>query len=251
MGRLAALALAQDGFQVTLFDQDAKDGRQSCGLAAAGMLSPYAELETVEPFIFTLGCQAASQWQVILSKLNQPVFFQRTGCLLIAHNQDKNELLRLQNLLSHKLSHTVNIERLQQAAISALEPSLSSTFSQALYFPEEAHLDPQELFPALQTTLLSFDNLRWQAHSQVTHLAPYQIRCGTHTYAFDRVIDCRGLGSKPDLPTLRGVRGELLCVHAPAVNFQRIIRLIHPRYTIYIAPRRNHHFLIGASVIES
>ncbi len=64
---------------------------------------------------------------------------------------------------------------------------------------------------------------------------------------FDYVFDCRGLGN----PNTRGVRGELICCHAPEVNIQRPIRLMHPRYKIYIVPRTNQHYVIGASEIES
>src|SRR6218665_2868383 len=42
----------------------------------------------------------------------------------------------------------------------------------------------------------------------------------------DRVIDCRGLGAKPQWPALRGVRGEVARVHAPDVTLQRPTRLV-------------------------
>ena len=73
---------------------------------------------------------------------------------------------------------------------------------------------------------------------------------------FDHVIDCRGLGAKRDFATqksqqLRGVRGEVITLHAPDVTLKHAVRLIHPRYKLYIAPRDAHHFVIGASQIES
>ena len=73
------------------------------------------------------------------------------------------------------------------------------------------------------------------------------------------VLDCRGLGAKADWPSapaptagpLRGVRGEVARVYAPDVTLQRPTRLLHPRYPIYIAPKPNHLFVIGATEIES
>jgi glycine oxidase len=40
-------------------------------------------------------------------------------------------------------------------------------------------------------------------------------------------------------------------VHAPEVALQRPTRLVHPRYPIYIAPKPDHLFVIGATEIES
>jgi glycine oxidase len=47
------------------------------------------------------------------------------------------------------------------------------------------------------------------------------------------------------------VRGEVIRVYAPEVQIQRPIRLIHPRYPLYIAPKPNHVYVIGATEIES
>jgi len=67
----------------------------------------------------------------------------------------------------------------------------------------------------------------------------------------DWVLDCRGLGAKGQWSALRGVRGEVVRIHAPDVTLQRPTRLVHPRYPIYIAPKQDHLFVIGATEIES
>ncbi|MDH5723691.1 MAG: FAD-dependent oxidoreductase, partial [Alphaproteobacteria bacterium] len=68
---------------------------------------------------------------------------------------------------------------------------------------------------------------------------------------FDLVIDCRGMGAKSDLMDLRGVKGEILIVHNPEFNLNRPIRIMHPRYPLYIVPRDGNLFMIGATIIES
>jgi glycine oxidase len=40
-------------------------------------------------------------------------------------------------------------------------------------------------------------------------------------------------------------------VHAPEVTLLRPVRLVHPRYPLYIAPKQDHIFVIGATEIES
>ncbi|MBN9342646.1 MAG: FAD-dependent oxidoreductase, partial [Comamonadaceae bacterium] len=71
----------------------------------------------------------------------------------------------------------------------------------------------------------------------------------------DWLLDCRGLGARAQWNALRGelrgVRGEVLRIHAPEVTLARPTRLVHPRYSIYIAPKQDHLFVIGATEIES
>jgi glycine oxidase len=50
---------------------------------------------------------------------------------------------------------------------------------------------------------------------------------------------------------LRGIRGEVIRLHAPEVKLRRPTRLIHPRYPIYIAPKEDDVYVVGATEIES
>ena len=71
------------------------------------------------------------------------------------------------------------------------------------------------------------------------------------THDFDLVIDARGYGAKDDMPDLRAVRGEIIRIHAPDVHLNRPVRLLHPRYPIYVVPHDNGEYVIGATSIES
>ncbi len=68
---------------------------------------------------------------------------------------------------------------------------------------------------------------------------------------FDLVFDCRGMGAISNYPDLRGIRGEIIRVHAPDVNLCRPVRLFHPRHNIYVVPYADNHYAIGATEIES
>lgn len=50
---------------------------------------------------------------------------------------------------------------------------------------------------------------------------------------------------------VRGVRGEVVWLHAPGVRLLRPVRLLHPRHRVYIVPRPGDLFVVGASEIES
>ena len=115
-----------------------------------------------------------------------------------------------------------------------------------MYLQGEGQLDNRQLLAALHATLT---RLGVEQHwNQPRELADFQP--GTPGQP-DWVLDCRGLGARGQWPALRGVRGEVVRIHAPEVTLQRPTRLIHPRYPIYIAPKEDHLFVIGATEIES
>ena len=65
------------------------------------------------------------------------------------------------------------------------------------------------------------------------------------------VVDCRGLAARDVLPDLRGVKGEAVVVETREVTLSRPVRLIHPRWSVYVVPRSGGRFFIGATAIES
>ena len=65
------------------------------------------------------------------------------------------------------------------------------------------------------------------------------------------VIDCRGLAARDTQPELRGVKGELILIETDEVELSRPVRLIHPRWPLYVIPREDNQFMLGATSIEA
>lgn len=65
------------------------------------------------------------------------------------------------------------------------------------------------------------------------------------------MIDCRGLAARDILPDLRGVKGEMLVIRCPDVTLTRPVRLLHPRIPLYVVPRGDGVYMLGATMIES
>ncbi|MEG0414196.1 MAG: FAD-dependent oxidoreductase, partial [Comamonas sp.] len=123
---------------------------------------------------------------------------------------------------------------------------LQGRFNQGVYLPGEGQLDNRQLLATLEKTLTRLGvTFHWHTPRETTDFAP-----GT-AHQPDLVIDCRGLGARTEWKDLRGIRGEVVRVHAPEVTLQRPTRLVHPRYPLYIAPKEDHIFVIGATEIES
>lgn len=250
-GRLMAEALSHAGWEVSLFDPDSRAGERSCGHTGAGMLAPYCELEHAEPAIAELGVQSLALWPDILARLVKPVFFQHTGSLVVAHPNDQGELDRLKREV---LAHSPDPEVMQPVGgreLGELEPELAGRFAKGLFFPQEGQVDNLQLMDSLRATLEA-RHVSWTTEVSVEQVRPGELELADGSrQCFDWAIDCRGLGAQVELPKLRGVRGEIVRLSAPEVTLQRPVRLMHPRYPIYIVPREQHYFVIGATSIES
>ncbi|MDD9331108.1 MAG: glycine oxidase ThiO [Wolbachia sp.] len=250
VGRSLALNLLRNGWHVTLFDVDNKEGKASCSYAAAGMLSPFSELEKAENIIHRLGIKSMSLWCNILPTLNQPVYFQNEGSLILSHTQDINELTRIKSHMEMKLHSNLEVRVLIPNEISELEPALSHWASKGLYCDFEGQIDNRMLLTALRSTLLE-SGIAWRSETYVQRVEPGKVISSFETYNFDIVCDCRGLGARNLCSDLRGVRGELIYLYAPDIEIIRPVRLIHPKYHLYIVPRPGNVYIIGASEIES
>ncbi|MFK7901931.1 MAG: FAD-dependent oxidoreductase, partial [Nitratireductor sp.] len=137
---------------------------------------------------------------------------------------------------------TDNHTQINAQTIAELEPDLKDRFSKALFYQDEAHIDPRLTMQALSQKLkaLKVDIHYNSDMSSINNGADNEI-----------TIDARGFSAKDTLTNLRGVRGEMLLLQAKDINITRPIRLIHPRFPVYIVPRENNVYMVGATQIES
>jgi len=249
MGRLLAWQLALAGHRVSVYEAGGADAQNSPARIAAAMLAPLAESAITEASVVEMGRHALTRWPQLLAQLSAPVFFQQTGTLILWHRQDAAEARRFAGLLhatNEKIPALPKVQALDAAGVKALEPSLENRFAQGLYLPGEGQLDNRQLLAALLNALQTLKvDLHWNSPR-----APQDFQPGT-TGQPDWLFDCRGLGANAQWGQLRGVRGEVARIHAPEVALSRPTRLIHPRYPIYIAPKQEGLFVIGATEIES
>lgn len=249
MGRLLANALVQLGHQVTVYEAQGPDAQGAAARVAAAMLAPLAESAITELPVVHMGAHSLQRWPELIAPLPEPVFFQHNGTLVLWHRQDASEAKRFEQLLQRtraQLPSLPDVQALNAEGLLQHEPALVNRFAQALYLPGEGQLDNRQLLAALLASLTQHNVvLHW--HSPRT---PEEFQPGQAGQP-DWVFDCRGLGARTAWPDLRGVRGEVIRLHAPEVTLQRPTRLIHPRYPIYIAPKEDHVFVIGATEIET
>lgn len=254
MGRLLATDLIQRGEQVTLFDRHPFSQPKSAAFASAGMLCPLGEIIHSPNVVTEMGWQSLERWPGIVQNLqaldtnNEAIFFQQQGSIATALPQDAHVLEQLQQDLSLKIPATDTVKELDRAELQNVEPSLIN-FDRGFLLESEGQLCNRQFIRVTNRILKN----RLHAFKQ----QPIDTNDLKHLkHSFDAVFDCRGSGAinaqnnSAEKP-LRGIRGEVIRVHSNEVSLTRPIRIVHPRNSIYVVPKPNHEFVIGATEIES
>ncbi|MFW5330589.1 FAD-dependent oxidoreductase [Hydrogenophaga sp. ZJX-1] len=265
LGRLLAWQLSRAGHTVTVFDPAAgpeapatgslsEHAACAAGFTAAGMLSPIAELDNAGPDIARLGWRSLALWRAVAATLRaegcSAPLFEQHGSLMLAHGADLGAARRVLARLDTAPSLAAELpapQPLDRAALAALEPALAPGLH-AWLLPGEAQVMSRDMLHALA---VQAPNVHWCWGERVERVAPGVLHvAGEGPVHFDLAIDVRGVGARPD-QALRGVRGEVIWLHAPGVQLQRPVRLLHPRHRVYIVPRPGDLFVVGASEVES
>ncbi|MGX5806048.1 FAD-dependent oxidoreductase [Bradyrhizobium sp. Arg314] len=221
-GLTLAHELATRGADVTVVEKRSEIAGNA-SWQAGGMLAPWCERESAEEEVLTLGRGAADWWDAAL-----PHHVSRNGTLVLAPARDVGELDRF-------VRRTSGFRQLGADEIAALEPALASRFGRGLIFEGEAHLDPRKALLGLRDNLLGMG-------------VPLEFGRSIVSAISDIEVDCTGVGDKR--PELRGVRGEMLMLRTGDISLVRPVRLLHPRIPVYVVPRGENLFMVGATMIE-
>lgn len=223
-GLCVATELMDRGQPVSVVDRVGGPGPESCSWWAGGMLAPRCEGEHADPIVSRLGQEAVEWWR------RKNVEVVQNGTLVVAPGRDRGELRQFAR-------RTEGFVELAGDEIAALEPDLSGRFERALFFPDEAHLAPRAALESLARRL-------------ERNGVPIQ----TSAWELDTpglTLDCRGLAARDRLSDLRGVKGEMLILRSTELALARPVRLLHPRIPIYLVPRGDGVYMLGATSIES
>lgn len=231
LGLWQAYELARRGHAVTLREAMAQDEAGAASRFAGAMLAPDCEAEAAEPIVRELGLRGVALWRSAY-----PGVVSR-GTLVVAAGRDRAELSRFAR-------QTQGHRWVGADEIADLEPALAGRFNEALFFSGEAHLSPRSAIEFLIAELR-----RLGVGLRFADSVPQPVRMAGG--AGEAVIDCRGISARSDLPELRGVRGEMAVVCATGVRLSRPVRLLHPRFPLYVVPWGQDRYMIGATMIET
>ncbi|MCA6063150.1 FAD-dependent oxidoreductase [Thalassolituus marinus] len=249
MGSLLAWRLARQGVKVTLLERAAEHSPQSAAWTAAAMVAPWAERSASTFDVFRNGELSLQLWPQLISELESETGmscgYQCNGSLVVAHPADRNEMQQFCDQLSFNgltPGMSEQVQMLDAASLRELEPNINAEFRQAVWLPQEAHLQQRILLTAL-----------WRAARQAGAELLFETAAEQQP-AQGFILDCRGTGAAEDIQQLRGVRGEVLWLESEQ-RISRPLRLLHPRYHLYLVPKGEsggrYQYMLGATEIES
>jgi glycine oxidase len=225
-GAWHALLFARAGHAVTVHERSDAAMTESTSHWAGGMLAPWCEAEASEPVISRLGTRSLALWRQHFP------YTPFNGSLVVAHARDRADFERFAKL-------TTNYRRLDAQGIRELEPALDGRFREGLFYPDEGHVEPRRVLPQLHAAIAQAGGtIAFDSDAEADDLAGL-------------VIDCRGIAARDMQSELRGVKGEMIVIESDEVALARPVRLIHPRFPLYVIPRGDGRFMLGATSIES
>lgn len=208
-------------------------GNASCGFAAAGMVAPVSEMFLNEEKIYTIGKDSILLWKDILSDACEEIFCLR-DTIILAHSHNASELETVLRRTKLCDVNSVKIFKSSDIFLYGLEPN-NNLARDAILIRGEGVVNVPLFF-----TRTSDIGSKLYCNSHIKD--PRKLK---NDFTF--VFDVRGMGASID--SLFSVRGEAIEVYAPNVSIQHVVRFVHPRYQLYIVPRKNGVYYIGATSI--
>ncbi|TNM36617.1 FAD-dependent oxidoreductase [Nocardioides albidus] len=218
VGLTVADELARRGHDVAVVDPRPAGG---ASYAAAGMLSPAAEVWHGEEEILRLGLASLELWPELAARLEVEV--RRTGTLLVGYDAGDLQQVERQAALLHRHGHRV--ELLGRAGVRAAEPSLARVAGGAL-LPAEASVDPRAICDAL--------------------LARVELRGERRPGAEVTVVATGTALPEPWSGLVTGVRGEILRLRSDDPP-RRTVRGWVGGEAVYLVPRGDDRVVLGAT----
>lgn len=261
MGRVLAVSLAKTypELQIDIYDKGSSY-KHSCSYCAGGMLSPLSELINCEKHAYEIGHNSYELWSSLNSFINKHLnttsrFVKKASTYVIAHNQDKYELdlaIRNINLRVNKLSKSLSqkahtdFKVCDKQNILSKEQGicLSNSINDNVIKLNEALVNVPEFFKLSDQFFKEYKNIK------TLELSKEDFYVNKFDTDYQQIFDCTGFPSN-QLNDLYGSRGEAVVIRATNIKLNSVVRLLHPRHSIYLIPRGNDIFYIGATSIES
>lgn len=225
MGLVTALMCARAGLKVAIYERQS-DFSASPAWNGTGVLAPDSEADAADATIVDLGRRSIELWPTLAAGLTV------NGALVLGNR-------RTPTALDDYSSFVLNYDWVDEERIAFLEPSLAGVYSRGMFFAQAAHADPRILFNSLKDVLEAGGiRIRFDWVGTIESLQA------------ERIVDTRGLGARDRFPELRAVTAEMAMVRSHKIELNRPVRLLHNRHSLYVTPRGQGVYVIGATTVD-
>lgn len=273
-GGIIGLSLARELKRRGVRNVKILERNSMCGIeassAAAGMLAPQAEADFADDFFRF--CSASRDLypnfaQELFEETGVDIELDQTGTLYLAF--DEHDAEELEKRFEWQAKANLKVEKLTAQEVLEIEPNISRAVHEALFFPNDWQVENRKIISALQKSA-ELNKIEIYTDSEVKNLlfqqdspngSPKIIGAETDerkffadtivlaTGAWTSLINSRIKLVERDvnfvlLPTVRPIRGQMLCFNPAERLFSKVIYT--PRG--YLVPRGDYRILIGATV---
>ncbi|WP_211221064.1 FAD-dependent oxidoreductase [Nocardioides insulae] len=225
IGLSCAEELSRRGYDVEVVDPAPGSG---ASYAAAGMLSPHAEVWHGEPEILGLGRRSLALWPAYAGRLG--VSLHTAGTVLAGLDSGDLQEIERQFALADGSGRARPLDRRE---LRDLEPGLGERLAGGVLLPEDWSVDPRALLRALlaRTTVRARPSGRAAATTVLATGARLPAEAG-------------GL-----VESVRGVRGEILRVRSTDPPLHTVRGWVRGEQ-VYLVPRADGEVVVGATTEE-
>ena len=251
LGRMMTVDFSLLGHSVTLFEKDDSHSTKSSCATAAGMLTPWSEILESSELVFKLGVHSLARWKEILSYIEAEDILLNCGCSHLVTASDKAKIVYLLKYISIQDPNFIPVE-MNSILLQKFFNRSNQAFQYGFYIPNEKCLDPRIFIKKSNEYYSKKKNISVNFNTKIEkdNIKNYYLKIFDKKY--DLIVNTTGFHARENLNDLiRGVRGAVILVKATQVKIDCIVRLSHFRYPIYIVPRGNQTFVIGATSQET
>lgn len=255
IGRLTALKLINSDHDVTLLEAKSFDSPHNAAAISAGLIAPLSESVHTNRKVVDMGFASIQQWPDHLRQLaeldpeHQQVLFESRGTMALSFVEEQNCLLDFRQQLKQTVpDHAHDITMLYNDEVCEMEPELCR-FETALFLKNEGNLCNQQFLQASSRAIRRHASIidHWPLQGDGRELQPQ----------YDWIIDCRGAGAvaantfaQGEHRKLTSVRGEIIRVRTKEVALTRPVRVVQQRFNIYVVPKPNNIYVVGATDLD-
>jgi glycine oxidase len=258
IGAAVAWRCAQRGLAVTVVDPAPERGAWR---TAAGMLAPITESHFTETPLLRLNLKAVARYPAFVTELEE-LTGGTTGyreCGTVAVAWDGADLAALRDLRTFLGGLGISADLLSGPDVRRLEPSLANGLPGGLLATHEHQIDPRLLHARLLEAAVQcgVTIVTATAELRASNGRAYGVtlRDGTNIDAATTVLAAGAwsgivAAGCVDVP-VRPVKGQTLRLRLPTLSLQHIVRGSVKGNPIYVVPREDGRFVVGASSDEA
>jgi len=252
IGLFTAHKLLKQGKKVKIFEYKNNEGNSTD--ASVGMLAPLIEAKPYEKELFELMIKSKKIWDNFLrdKKFMLKTGLKKNSSLLIATNKDEEESIFFKKKFIEKLGFYPKIFSHEQT--KKIEPNLNSNIKCSLFLEDNNQTNPELLKSYLKRKIIKMGG-EILAYDQINDISftSNKLIFKKKKIDFEKIVIACGAWSNDFLKNKIGIEFPMRPVKGVSMIFEAKKKLFKNNIwfkKIYVAPRENNQFAIGATEDE-